>query len=70
MLLSLSPRELKLAMSLQADVFDPEVVRAAIKALVHSTPAKQKFETDWKANVSETCNRTHGKNGHSSNNRT
>ncbi len=36
---------------LQADVFEPDVVRSAIKGLLHSAQAKDKFEKEWKADV-------------------
>lgn len=38
-------------MSLQADVFEPDVVRGALKNLCKTGAEKAKFETDWKADV-------------------
>lgn len=40
-------------MSLQADVFDPDVVRGALKNLYKTAAEKSKFERDWNADVRE-----------------
>lgn len=49
--IDLRPLKLSPTMSLQADVFDPDVVRGTLKGLYKSAAEKSKFERDWKADV-------------------